>query len=323
MTTTLAPSGDAMTHAPTQAAPATSGPVVKPIMVAPLPGCVTIDSTKPDDYLAYARKGTQSAIGNTTVQTAESGLDGCVKSKKPTAQSACIVGHGDQGLIVTGAGQSRGDKDHHVSIDNIKVWAPLFAALNGGVSNLFLYGCHVGAGTDGAQLLYELAKTVNANVYGPTGLIYCDEDGNFALEPFSTWQMATPHAQPAAIDPPEDATGGLAGGHEVRLHVLENVIITTLDQLAEALFEPDPSTGWTKVDALIADELARAVRWHKPFSLPGQHAALLTGRIKLKFGYGERAIRKIFRVFNHTLLQDEDHPHIHYRAGRRWRDILG
>ncbi|MET3664788.1 DUF4347 domain-containing protein [Caulobacter sp. 1776] len=323
MTTTLAPSGDATTHAPTHAAPATTAAVVKPIMVAPLPGCVTIDSTKPDDYLAYARNGTPAGIGNTSVQTAESALDGCIKSKKPTPQSACVVGHGDKGLIVTGSGQNAGDKDHHISIDNIKTWAPLFAGLSGGVSNLFLYGCHVGAGTEGAQLLYELARTVNANVYGPTGLIYCDEDGDFALEPFSTWQMATPLAQPAAIDPPDDATGDLAGGHEVRLHVLENVIITSLDQLTSAIIEPHPSTGWTTVGVELADQLARAVHWQKPFALPGQHAALLTGRMKLKFGYGERAIRKVFSVFNHTLLQDEDHPNIFYRAQRKWRDILG
>ncbi len=324
MTHTLASPGDATTHAaaPTTAALPNSGPPVNPNMNAPLTGCVTIDSTKPDGYLSNARSGTPGAAANSSVQMAAQVLGACLAGKKPPVQSISIVGHGHSGIIVTGTGQQRGDKDHHIALDNTQTWIQAFSPLKGTMTNAFLYGCHVGMGPDGAKLLFDVAQTLGCNVYGPTGLIYCDGGGDFALEPFSQWQMATPQQEPAPIAAPPVITPSEAGGLEVRLHVLENVVITTLDQLSHAFLDPHPATGWTSVPVALVEQLVREVLWHKPFAPIGQHAALFTGRLHLHFGHGERAIEKVFSVFNHTLLQDEDHPGIFYRASSKWHEFL-
>lgn len=325
MTTTHAPSGDAITHASNASPPSSpvSGIVVSPKMTAPLSGCVTIDSTRPDLYLSYAKTGTPASSNNSSVQTAAGGLASCLGGKKPAAQPGSIVGHGASGVIVTGAGQQLGTPDQHINHANSAIWNPLFSPLQGTMTSLFLYGCSVGAGAAGSQLLHEIAQTVGCNVYAPTGLIYCDSTGNFSLEKGAQWQMASPQQAPGAIEAPDVAEGQVvSGGHEVRLHVLENVLITSLDQLSHAAFEPHPWTGVSQVRDDILDQLVREVHWHKPFTPPGQHAALFTASLTLTFGYGERAIRKVFSVFNHTLLQDMDHPHIHYRATGRWLELL-
>lgn len=319
MTYTLAPPGDATTHAATQTAPtsSTEGVIITPNLNAPLTGCVTIDASRPDGYLSNAKTGTPLSADNTSVQTAASALFQCLGGKQPLAP-ASIVGHGADGVIVTGAGKSLGTTDQHIGLDNADVWGKVFQPLKGKMVNLFLYGCHVGAGMKGAQLLHDLATTVGANVYAPTGLIYCDSHGDFSPEIGSQWQMATPtqSTPPAPIEEPKPGTD-LESGGLVRLHVLENILITTLDQLTRVFLE-----GYPQVAGSLVEMLAREVLWHKPFTPPGQHAALFTGRLRLHFGHGERTIEKVFSVFNHALLQDEDHPGVFYRASGKWREHL-
>lgn len=320
MTHTLAMPGDATTHVATQTAPMPSsggGVTIAPKLNAPLTACVTIDATRPDGYLSNAKTGTPISADNTSVQTAAGGLSQCLGGKQPLAP-ASIVGHGADGVIVTGAGKSLGAKDQHIGLDNADVWSKAFQPLKGKMANLLLYGCHVGAGLKGAQLLHDLATTVGANVYAPTGLIYCDSHGDFSLEIGSEWQMASPTqpVPPPPIEEPKPATDPQSGGL-VRLHVLENILITTLDQLSHVFLEGYPQAAGA-LD--LVETLAREVLWHKPFTPPGQHAALFTGRLHLHFGHGERTIEKVFSVFNHALLQDEDHPGVFYRTSGKWRD---
>ncbi|MBO9557252.1 MAG: DUF4347 domain-containing protein [Caulobacter sp.] len=171
-----------------------------PFMDAPLPGCVSIDATIPDGYLDNARCGTPSAP-HSSVEMAIANLVDCAAAQtSPT--TATLVGHGAPGVIVTGAGQSPGTDQQHIDLGNQAIWGPYVEKLKGRITDLYLYGSHVGADTLGAQLLYALARVANANVYGPTGLLYCNSQGNFYLEEGSQWQVATPTAQPNPIPPP-------------------------------------------------------------------------------------------------------------------------
>lgn len=313
MTTTAQHGGETML-APT---PTPTG-ATTPKMTHPLAGCVTIDATL-DGYLNNARAGTPSAAPNASVQTAASALSKCLGSKKPGAQTANIVGHGMEGLIVTGAGQAVGTTSQHIGIDNENVWSPLFSPMTGTMTGLALYGCHVGAGDDGAQLLHDLAKAVGVNVYGPTGLIYCDGNGDFTLEANSQWQVATPQALPPTIAPPQVVS---PPSGDVHLHLLSNLVRTTLEQLKHARYRPHHAVPQRSEETIDIRVLVREVHWDKPFTLPGQHSAVLTGQLHLHFGFGERTIKKQFSVYNHTLLQDDDNPGVYYRASSLWRLTL-
>lgn len=176
---------------------------------------MSIDAEEPDGYLDNARAGTPTAGGHIDAQMAANNLLACAK-KAASQTTASLVGHGDEGIIAAGPSPSPGSSLQYISLDNQSVWLPFFATLSGRFSALYLYASHVGAGVAGAQLLYALAKVLNANVYGPTGLIYCAGEGDFVLQNGSVWQMATPTAQPAPIQPTSfivgDAPPGRPGG---------------------------------------------------------------------------------------------------------------
>lgn len=289
---------------------------INPDMTSPLPNCVTIDATL-DAYLDNARAGTRGAYPNSSVLTAADGLTIALANLKPATQSASIVGHATEGLIVTGAGQSVGTQDQHISTNNQNIWRPVLAPLNGKITGLFLYGCHIGANDVGAQLLYDLAQIVGAPVYGPTGLIYCDANGNFRLEAEAQWQVATPEAKPQPIAPPHFPSPLSA---DVHLHLLNNVVRTTLEQVSAAAYSPNPAVAQPD-GAVDPGDLAQEVHWTMPFTPPGQHGAVPTGQLNLSFGFGQRAIQKQFVVYNHTLVQDEDNPGVYYRTSADFRRI--
>jgi hypothetical protein len=92
-----------------------------------------------------------------------------------------------------------------INISNQPAWAPLLQRLKGKFTEIYLYGASVGAGEDGARLLYVIAQAAGAAVYGPTGLIYCDGQGDFFLQAGAVWQIATPNSLPPPIDPPQSA----------------------------------------------------------------------------------------------------------------------
>jgi hypothetical protein len=272
-------------------------------MFAPLPGCVTIDSTTPDGYLDNARAGNPGAGANSDTQTAASNLLHCAKGPS-TARLASLVGHGDMGLIATGGGPHPAGPNQFIGVTNEAVWAPVLQTLQGAITDLYLYGVNVGAGEAGAQLLYDIARVTGATVWAPTGLLYCSADGNFYLEPGAVWQAATPSQRPNPIPPP---TAPLPPAVMAKARAkLSNGGANAFDATGGAL---DPKS---------AKALAAEVLWHRPFSPPGQPGGLITGRLRVG---AEGGARKSFVIYNHTLLRDEDKPTRCYRATPRFRAI--
>jgi len=288
-----------------------------PTMAAPLKGCVTIDSTTPDGYLDNARAGTQTASGNKDTASAAANL---LASEKTTPSSpASIVGHGSDGVIATGGGKSPSNPTQYIGTQNESGWTSSLATLKGSTTDLYLYGCHVGADDAGAQLLFDIAKVVNATVYGPTGLIYCDSKGNFALEIGSQWQVATPTTKPASIAPPApEPTGALTSA--VLLHHFGNELVMSRDQVIHAHYEPYALSASHEAGEEKGRALMDEVLWevHTP---PGALGTMITGRLKLTFGRGDRPLLKSFLIHNHVLLEDEDETNVFYRTTARFREI--
>lgn len=264
-------------------------PLADPSMGAPLVGCTTIDATTPNDYLDYARAGNPGAEDNESTLQAASNLLG--QETLAPNNPANIVGHGAEGDIDTGQ-----DWGEAITINNIDDWTPSMQMLAGKVTELYLFGCTVGAGEDGANLLFEIAKAVSAPVSAPTGLIYCDEDGVFTLEPGAQWQTATPTYTPPPIDPPEHPTVHQAVNSEP-------VVI------ASATYVPSGSIKPVSDD--LALNLAKQVVWNE-VKLPGKHGAKQTGLLMVKGSSGKKTWTRSLRVFNHVLLQDMDSTAYYY-----------
>lgn len=275
---------------------------LQPFMGAPLPGCVSIDATKPDGYLNNARAGNPAAGAHANIKQAADNLLGCAKGQ-PSPPTASLIGHGTMGMVSVGAGGSKGASQQYISLDNQAVWAPVLQSLKDEITALVLYGAQIGGGSRGAQLLYALAKTVNAPVYAPTGVIYCRPDGTFTLQMGSVWQMATPAAAPVPIMPPIAPIADLgAGGPGPRIS-------------ACAAF----GLGSIPLPTRSAMALAGQIHWNQPFEAPGEPAALVTGRLRASFG--GTAFRS-FTILANTLVRDDAQPTRLYPVGSGFRAIM-
>jgi hypothetical protein len=266
-----------------------------PNIGAPLTGCVTIDSAQ-NAYLNNARTGNPTAGANGDTKTAAGNFQTC-EAKGATAVAASLIGHGAEGDIDTGS-----VKHECITIHNEQVWVPLLQPLSGKLNELFLYGCSVGAGNDGATLLFDLAKVLNTNVYAPTGIIYCKADGTFYLEPGAVWQVAAPSlTPPKPIPAPVHSVS--PSMTQATLHIAGALTPTSLAQMT-ATYTPLPD-GQPR----DASTLAHQVLWESPHLEDGEPGARITGRLEVSF---KDAGKRTFLVHGHSLLRDEAAPQVFY-----------
>jgi hypothetical protein len=135
-----------------------------------------------------------------------------------------IGGHGNDGLLETGMGQTGPFNVGQIIYRyNEYNWGPQFDRINPtSITMVSIWSCHTGAGIDGAELLFGMAKrcgrAVRAGTWWEKGYV---------------WQVATPNNKPAPIEAPtphldrtEMATF-IVGGAELDAAQVEGATITT------------------------------------------------------------------------------------------------
>jgi hypothetical protein len=271
---------------------------------APLDGCTTIDAAKGDQALKAARDANPHAPGNSTTKEAVENLLSC-ETKRPKPGPANLVGHGCEGDIDTGK-----DVGQCITSKNTQIWTPQLENLADKVTELFLFGCSVGAGPEGADLLHQLAQVIKAPVSAPTGLISFTRSG-YKLEPGAVWQTATPTERPEVIDPPAhggphamaQSSGPSSGGTLVR----------------EAHYTPhgDGPPAPEHVSMALANE----VLWDEEVVIEGELLAKVTGHLNVRVVKANQTteIRSLI-VYNHVVLYDVDRG-VYYRTSTAYRSI--
>lgn len=115
-----------------------------------------------------------------------------------------LYGHGNKGLIVVGSGQD-GSVAGKIINGNQADWEPHLQKLKSKFTNdgeIFLGGCNVGAGQQGADKLKKIADITGVKVIAPTGKVY----GDCTEESGSVHQVANPgQPAPAPIESPSDS----------------------------------------------------------------------------------------------------------------------
>jgi len=278
-----------------------------PDMKSPLTGCTTIDDAKPNGYLDNARAGNPLAKANGTTKQAASNLLSCSKLPKSSGL-ANLVGHGCEGDIDTGktAGQC-------IRFDNINDWKTDMGSLSGQLKELYLFGCSVGAGEDGAQLLFELAKAVNAPVSAPTGLIYCTAQGDFYLHSGAVWQSATPTKQPAPIQPPT-RTQAASSMNRAELQVPGGKV---RGKVVSAIYTPY-AKGSFSLD--LSMSLADEVVWDESVTIIDEPSGKVTGHLEITVEVQDLTIRRNMHVLAHHMVRD---GHTYYSVTPHFRHLLG
>ena len=114
-----------------------------------------------------------------------------------------IGGHGNEGLLETGMGQTGPFNVNQLIYSyNESTWGPqLERLIPTPITMISIWSCHTGAGSDGAQLLFAMAKRAGRAVRGRTGFTYNNSQQTW-FENGSVWQVATPDYEPNPIAAP-------------------------------------------------------------------------------------------------------------------------
>lgn len=113
-----------------------------------------------------------------------------------------IAGHANEGCFETGMGQTGPfNPNQWVATWNESNWGPQLDRIKpSSVTVISIWGCHPGAGQEGADLLFAMARRSGRAVRGGTGFLYCSD--HIYWENGSVWQVATPTTKPVPIQAP-------------------------------------------------------------------------------------------------------------------------
>lgn len=212
-----------------------------------------------------------------------------------------IGGHGNEGLLETGTGQNGPfDSKKMILTWNEYDWGPSLDQIkNSSVTQITIWSCHTGAGQDGADLLFGMAKRCGRAVRAGTGFLYSNDKQTW-WEAGSVWQVATPTNRPVPIPAPSPHLSMQAtllfdvGGKDVPVTDVQTIEISTILGNAKAA-SPKMLTGAS------AQNLVASLFLPQALEMSAEVMALLTAQLVLTFTDGSLAN---FDVFNDRLAVD-------------------
>jgi hypothetical protein len=255
-----------------------------------------------------------------------------------------IVGHGADGLIAVGGGQTPAP-DQAIWMGTSDQWQQALTSLRGRVWALRLLGCHVGANSGGAALLYALATCLNCAVSAPTGLMITSSDGTVSYEAGTKWQNAGPGLRgeppqlpaPIASPTPEDIDADVVnfgvkllrntGALDLDKNSIERIVVLEPQAVFDAeeigLTTTKGSVVQKKLRAVLDRgrtlELLRNINFKQPVELGGALNALETASIQLETRDGQSYS---FTIYNDQILQDKLNVTAYYRVSLKFRSTL-
>ena len=142
-------------------------------------------------FLTYRAKGSPDALRPTSVEDMANKILAALKENEKIERLE-IFGHGYDGYISVGAGELPAASQR---INGNPEWEVHLKKLKGKFTDkaeVFLGGCHTGAGEDGAKKLKKLADFWGVAVSASNGLVYANSAGSWWEETGAVHQRATP-----------------------------------------------------------------------------------------------------------------------------------
>lgn len=239
-----------------------------------------------------------------------------------------ICGHGDDGFLTTGAGQNdQQTNTNTIGTWNEYEWGPHFDRLKGKNYVMFtIYSCNTGAGSDGADLLYNMARRTNHAVRARTGLTSCGS-GGITFQEGSTWQIATPDNKPNPIPAPPHFRMVLAKA--INFKGDGGMVTVRPDEIKKVeISKSAPYTGSkTQVTLDKIDDinvLLENIDFSAPVSFGAESGNALLGIITSKISIFTESTGKTrtFHVYNNSVLQDTDFPDVYYQVLPGFKGLL-
>ncbi|MBD1843930.1 hypothetical protein H6F89_11070 [Cyanobacteria bacterium FACHB-63] len=293
---------------------------------------VTADAGADNGYSGCCKSKFPGATSHPTTSTAITNLINSFTQSSVAVNAAAtkqglpwIIGHGASGYLTTGCGQGASSDENRVATWNEGTWGNLFALLQKvNYPILTILSCDTGAGEDGADLLFAIAKRTKRQVRARTGLTFCG--GAITYEQGSTWQIATPDHRPNPISEPSFIS---------QLEVPMDMKLTTDEGFEDVPISAVSEVTVTRINRFLDERSTRAhvtldendltvllqlVDFSNPFQ-PGMPAAILTSKIDVVFK-DERYVRRQFNVYNDRLLQDVENPSVFYTVAPGFSQML-
>lgn len=280
--------------------------------------CITISTGSDNGAADCALSIISGPYRNSSTAEVFTNLGTCLSTPK----TATIIGHANDGYMCTGGGDKCGGSDNTVMHPkNGAKWIPLAAGIKDKDTELTLGGCIVGAGDDGASLLYKLAQATNRNVRGPTGLLRCSpKQKRMWIE--GVWQVATPTKKPAPIPAPPHFVrpSGFSyfsiGANKTRVEV-KNVQLVKI-----SLFANGTLTDVKNQFRINESDVLSLIDFAHPEITEDQFFAAVTGELTFEITSGTKQIEKQFKILANSIVQDIDNPTYFYRIDSRLHERL-
>ena len=220
-----------------------------------------------------------------------------------------IGGHGNEGLLETGPGQT-GQYDYKTNFLvswNKAWWEPFLIKLRPkNFPIIYIYSCHTGAGEAGAEFLYQMAVVTKHPVAARTGFTYTNNQ-RLWFENGSVWQVATPDHKPAPIAAP---TPHFTKINKLKLYSGNTLLNITEDQIMEIKIEKTNAViakrgnQETVIEQAISSKIIKDLFASEPFKIEGTLLATKTQQITIKISGSSENIL-VFDVYNNRIIADK------------------
>lgn len=224
-----------------------------------------------------------------------------------------VGGHGNEGLLETGMGQHGPfNTGQIIYLWNEGSWGPqLDRVVPTPITMMSIWSCHTGAGQDGADLLYAMARRVGRAVRGRTGFTYNNQQQTW-FENGSVWQVATPDHKPDPIQSPTphsltqevamfQGAKRLYSSTDATRMVVRQLSLGGQEVLRRTLTSTDAQTALTVLFLAPALDLRDT-----------DVLAMVTAAIEITFASGETVT---FEVYNDRLAKDSKSATGYYLSG--------
>lgn len=282
------------------------------------------NSCVPGHYAGSARHSTTTGAIDNLINMVVASLDSrAVEASKGPPH---IAGHGDSGFMTTGCGQNGPQNyDNTIGTWNEGSWGPQFDRLQAkNYAILTLLTCTTGAGQEGADLLYAMAKRTGKAVRARTGLTYCGS-GGVTYENGSTWQVATPGSKPSPIPPPSQH---FAPSHVVQFMTDNTLRAIDVDAITKvSVIRRFRGIGTEAEIMTLSDTdtrpLLSLIDLAHPFDPGGVPGAMANAELVLEVAGADDLAQRRLILYNYSVAQDADFPNTFYRVNPAMRVMLG
>jgi hypothetical protein len=284
-----------------------------------LPEPVTIDSGADEGrFLRAMRKHFPNAKQHATVSQAFGNVVG--------ETEATLIGHGVEAFLGAGVGSALGHTDgQHLCFPHKADWEQVVDGLGGrNIKRLTIFACSVGAGANGAALVFALAKKLQAKVRAPIGDVWADEvtrrpcmtaDGGWVE---ATPQMSSPPA-PTVLAPVPWTNDTLRRPNSGNVVLFEGdrflpVPFASVRSINCPATSPDAKPGQLSCSGDGAQAWSSAFAFNAPLIFGGALASFVTGKLTLTFTLLGREETREFLVHNDRFIEDVRFPGVFYRV---------